>query len=75
MALAQSRVRVTLLCPALVRTGMSEVGAEPQVIADEALDAVSRGVFAVVPEEWKQAVRERGARLSQGLPPSAPTPG
>ena len=74
LALAESRVRVTLLCPALVRTGMSDVGAEPEAIAGEALDAVARGVFAVVAQEWTQAVRDRGDRLSNGLPPSPPTP-
>jgi NAD(P)-dependent dehydrogenase (short-subunit alcohol dehydrogenase family) len=73
LALAGSRVRVTLLCPALVRTAMSDVGVEPEIIAGEALDAVARGVFAAVPQEWKQAVRDRGGRLSNGLPPSLPT--
>lgn len=75
LALAESPVQVTLLCPALVRTRMSDVGVEPEAIAAEALDAVSRGEFAVVPAEWKRAVHERGDRLSRGLPPSPPTPG
>ena len=53
---------------------MSDMGVEPEVIAGEALDAVARGVFAAVPQQWKQAVRDRGGRLSNGLPPSLPTP-
>jgi NAD(P)-dependent dehydrogenase (short-subunit alcohol dehydrogenase family) len=75
LALAGSRVQVTVLCPALVRTGMSEIGVEPAAVAEQALAAVARGVFAVVPDEWRAAVRERGDRLSKGLPPSLPTPG
>jgi NAD(P)-dependent dehydrogenase (short-subunit alcohol dehydrogenase family) len=74
LALAQSRVQVTLLCPALVRSGMSEVGIEPEVVAEEALDAVARHVFAVVPAEWRHAVRDRGDRLSDGWLPSPPIP-
>ena len=71
LALAESRVTVTLLCPALVRTGMSDVGVDPALVAEEALEASARGLFAVTPAEWKESVRDRGLRLSEGLPPSA----
>jgi NAD(P)-dependent dehydrogenase (short-subunit alcohol dehydrogenase family) len=74
LALAESRIGVTLLCPALVRTGMSKVGVEPEVVAHQALDAVARGTFAVLPAEWKDAVRVRADRLSNGSLPSLPSP-
>lgn len=74
LALAETNVRVTMLCPALVRTGMSEVGISPQVVAAQALEAVSRGVFAVVPREWHSAVHRRSSMLTGGSQPALPSP-
>ena len=74
MALADSPIRITVLCPALVRSGMSEVGDDPLDVADEALAAVSDGRFAAVPESWRKAIRVRGERLALGLPPVVPEP-
>ncbi|HXV94241.1 MAG TPA: SDR family NAD(P)-dependent oxidoreductase [Pseudonocardia sp.] len=72
LALAGSRVTVTVLCPALVRTGMSAVGVDPSEVARQALEAVARGRFLVTPLEWHDAVRERGRRLAAGDPPETP---
>ena len=73
LELSGSRVTVTVSCPALVRSGMSTEGAEPHDVAVEALDATGRGEFTVVPAEWRQAVRDRGARLAAGERPRLPT--
>jgi NADP-dependent 3-hydroxy acid dehydrogenase YdfG len=75
LALADTRVGVTLLCPALVRTGMSPVGDEPADVAEEAFTAVQQGRFAVVPDAWRPAILQRAEHLASGQPPTPPTPG
>lgn len=75
MALADRGINVTVICPALVRTGMSEVGEDPDDTARRALDAVDSGVFAVVPDEWGNAIRARTDALLSGHSPAVPTPG
>ena len=75
LALQDSAVTVTLLCPALVRTGMSEVGDDPKVVAGQALHALDRGSFAVFPDDWNQALLDRAHRLAAGDPPMLPAPG
>ena len=70
LALADTQVGVTVLCPALVRTGMSPVGDEPADVAEEALTAVHQGRFAVVPTAWRQAILQRAEHLTSGLPPT-----
>jgi NAD(P)-dependent dehydrogenase (short-subunit alcohol dehydrogenase family) len=72
LELSDSRITVTVSCPALVRSGMSTEGAEPDDVAVEALDATGRGEFTVVPAEWRQAVRDRGVRLAAGKQPRLP---
>jgi short-subunit dehydrogenase len=72
LELTDSRVTVTVSCPALVRSGMSTEGVEPDEVAVEALDATGRGEFTVVPTEWRQAVRDRGVRLAAGERPQLP---
>lgn len=74
LALEGRPVDVTVLCPALVRSGMSQAGEDPAVVAREALRAVERGSFAVMPEQWTGAVVERARRLAAGEPPAPPTP-
>ena len=74
LALAVTKVRVTMLCPALVRTGMSDVGVSPEAVAADALEAVSDAVFAVVPQEWHSAVQHRASVLIAGSQPTFPTP-
>lgn len=74
LALEEHPVDVTVLCPALVRSGMSETGEDPVVVAQQALHAVERGAFAVIPEQWTEAVLERGRRLAAGEPPELPMP-
>jgi len=71
-ALSGTAIGVTVLCPALVRTGMSEIGVDPLDVADDALAAVAAGKFLVAPEEWHEAITERVARLVAGRPVSAP---
>jgi NAD(P)-dependent dehydrogenase (short-subunit alcohol dehydrogenase family) len=74
LALADTPVTVTVLCPALVRSGMSDVGADPSAVAAEALAATEQGRFAVVPPEWAPAVVDRAQRLVAGRQPSPPQP-
>ncbi len=74
LALADTPVGVTLLCPALVRTALSPVGDEPADIAELALLAVHERRFAVVPAEWRVAVRQRAEHLASGRPPVPPAP-
>jgi NADP-dependent 3-hydroxy acid dehydrogenase YdfG len=74
LALADTAVSVTVLCPALVRTGMSAIGEDPVDVAAAALDAVDRGTFLVLPPEWATSVADRGRRLSAGEAPGLPTP-
>ena len=72
LALAGTRVSVTLLCPALVRSGMSSEGADPDVVAAQAIEAMALGRFAFVPSEWAphltvpdDAFLERVRRLAE----------
>jgi hypothetical protein len=62
-----------VLCPALVRSAMSPLGEDPAAVADDALAAVWEGRFAVVPDEWRDAVVQRAQRLISGQPPTSPT--
>ncbi|MCP3803285.1 SDR family NAD(P)-dependent oxidoreductase [Allokutzneria sp. A3M-2-11 16] len=72
LALADTPVRVSMICPALVATGMSAEGVAPADVAAETLKAIDDGVFAVVPEEWHAAVVDRTRRIVAGLPPTFP---
>lgn len=74
LELADRNISVTVNCPALVRTGMSEVGEDPDVTAARALDAVDRGLFSVVADGWADSIRERTERLLSGAQPSIPQP-
>ncbi|MGW0520319.1 SDR family NAD(P)-dependent oxidoreductase [Crossiella sp. NPDC003009] len=74
MALADTPVRVTMLCPALVATGISAEGVPPSAVAEEALRAMDEGRFAVTPPEWHGAVvRQAGQRVA-GEVPGVPSP-
>lgn len=72
LALVGTRVSVTLLCPALVKSGMSAEGTDPDDVAAHALCAMAAGRFAIVPHEWKGAMRTRTDRLSAGAQPQVP---
>jgi NAD(P)-dependent dehydrogenase (short-subunit alcohol dehydrogenase family) len=74
LQLADSNISVTVLCPALVRTGMSPDGEDPLVWADEALRALEEQRFAVVPNEWSLAVEQRARTLMDGTQPATPSP-
>lgn len=73
LALADTPITVTVLCPALVRTGMSDIGADPADVAEAALSAVDDRTFAVLPDGWATAVTDRGRRLAAGQQPMLPT--
>jgi NAD(P)-dependent dehydrogenase (short-subunit alcohol dehydrogenase family) len=73
LALQGTSVTVTLACPALVRTAMSEVGVDPDDVAAGALAAADDGRFLVVPAEWTAAVVGRAERLVSGAAPGTPT--
>ncbi|MEJ3657448.1 SDR family NAD(P)-dependent oxidoreductase [Actinomycetes bacterium KLBMP 9759] len=75
LGLAGTPVGVTMLSPALVRTGMSEEGEDPADIAAEALTAVRAGRFGVVPGEWHREIVRRSERLVAGEQPVMPSPG
>jgi NADP-dependent 3-hydroxy acid dehydrogenase YdfG len=72
--LAGTNVGLSVLCPALVRTGMSQIGQDPLEVADLALAAVAAGTFLITPVQWRQAVVGRAERLVTGARPIAPVP-
>lgn len=74
LSLRDFPVSITLVCPALVRTGMSAAGADPADVATAALTAAAAGRFLVVPEEWTAAISRRADTLISGDPPQLPTP-
>ncbi|MCE3553236.1 SDR family NAD(P)-dependent oxidoreductase [Pseudonocardia sp. RS11V-5] len=74
MALEGTPVGISMICPALVATGMSPVGADPADVAREALAAVDDGVFAVVPPEWRAAVVDQVRTVAAGGRPTPPVP-
>lgn len=75
LSLSDHPIAITVLCPALVRTGMSEVGDDPGDVALSGLRALEQGRFIVLPDEWSGTVRARGVRLAAGEPPEFPAPG
>jgi NADP-dependent 3-hydroxy acid dehydrogenase YdfG len=72
--LAGTNVGVSVLCPALVRTGMSEIGQDPLEVADLALKAAASGTFLITPGAWHRAVVDRAERLVAGDRPTVPVP-
>lgn len=74
MVLADEGITVTVLCPSLVRTAMSDEGADPETVAATALAAADRGQFAVLEPEWADAVRVRAEMLTTGGRPRPPEP-
>jgi NAD(P)-dependent dehydrogenase (short-subunit alcohol dehydrogenase family) len=72
LALAGTAVSITVLCPALVRSGMSATGEDPDHVAHAALRAVEERRFSVVPPEWHHAIRQRADRLASGAGPEIP---
>lgn len=75
LALTDTEVTVTLLCPALVRTGMSEVGEDADEVAAAAIEAAEAGRFLVTPDEWHAAVTRRAEDLVHGARPRLPALG
>ena len=73
-ALQGEPVGVTVLCPALVRSGMSDIGQDPLEVADQALAAIGQGRFVVMPDDWRGAITRRAQQLATGDRPSAPLP-
>jgi NAD(P)-dependent dehydrogenase (short-subunit alcohol dehydrogenase family) len=58
MELRDTAVTVTVICPALVRTAMSPIGADPDDVAEAALRAVAQGSFAQIPVELARRIAE-----------------
>ena len=75
LALRDTRLSVTLLCPALVRSGMSPTGEQPDDVAARVLAAAEDGRFLVVPPEWEPAVVTRAKQLVAGAAPELPASG
>lgn len=74
MALADTHISVSVVCPALVSTGMSQEGVKPSEVAIRALATIDNGTFAVIPDEWRDEVITTASRRAAGQPPSAPVP-
>jgi len=74
LGLADSHVSVTVMCPALVRTAMSEEGDDPVEVAQRGLRAATDGQFAVIDDEWADALHTRARTLSGGGRPELPLP-
>jgi NADP-dependent 3-hydroxy acid dehydrogenase YdfG len=74
MALAGTPIRVSMICPGLVRTGMSPEGIDPAHVASEALQAIDDGVFAVVPTQWQAAIVTQVEHIVSGHWPTPPAP-
>jgi NAD(P)-dependent dehydrogenase (short-subunit alcohol dehydrogenase family) len=72
LELDDSQITVSVLCPALVRTGMSPEGEDSLVVVETALDAVDAGQFTIVSDEWHAAIRERFETLISGRRPRLP---
>jgi NAD(P)-dependent dehydrogenase (short-subunit alcohol dehydrogenase family) len=72
LELAATPVSVTVLCPGLVRTAMSDQGDDPLEVAAQGLRAMEEGRFAVLPQAWSSAVRNRAEILVSGRQPELP---
>lgn len=75
LVLSGSHLSVTVLCPALVRTAMSDRGDNPREVAARALQAVADGRFAVISHDWSAAVLDRARTLVTGDQPGLPASG
>ena len=73
LALADTPVGVTMLCPALVRSAMSPTGVDPADVADEALHAVHGGRFAVVQSQCHRPQRRDARFVDSGRPRIPPS--
>jgi NAD(P)-dependent dehydrogenase (short-subunit alcohol dehydrogenase family) len=74
MALKNTPVTVSMICPGLVSTGMSREGIAPALVAEDALKAVDNGAFALVPADWHAAVVAQAEQIVSGRRPTPPTP-
>lgn len=74
MVLADTPINVSMVCPALVSTGMSSQGVVPSEVAAQALATIEAGTFAVLPAEWRRAVVTAATRLASGQRPKPPHP-
>lgn len=74
LELADTDINVTVLCPALVKTAMSDIGEDPHDVIVEALRAADERRFAVIPAEWREAVEKRATDLASGARPEVPSP-
>jgi NAD(P)-dependent dehydrogenase (short-subunit alcohol dehydrogenase family) len=73
LALADTPIGVSMICPALVSTGMSTDGIDPAEVAAQALATIERGIFAAVPPDWQRTVITAAARRAAGQRPESPS--
>lgn len=74
MALEDTPIGVSMICPALVATGMSNEGTDSADVAEQALATIENGTFAAIPHEWHHAVVTGATRLASGQRPQPPAP-
>lgn len=74
LMLADTPVRVQMICPGWVATGMSTQGIDPACVAQQALQALDEGIFAVIPDEWKPALAAQCDQIISGQWPTPPVP-
>lgn len=74
MALADTPIGVSMICPALVSTGMSSEGTDPSEVAAQALATIDDGTFAALPAQWQDVVIAAATRLTSGQNPEPPHP-
>ena len=74
LSLVGTAITVTVLCPSLVKTGMSEIGDDPLDVAAAALSATNRGQFVLTPPQWHGAIVRRAERFVDGQQPESAEP-
>jgi len=73
LALDPTNISVTLLCPALVKTAMSDVGEAAEDVAQRAIEAMDDHRFVVAPPQWSDAIVRRAQRTTSGERPEVPS--
>lgn len=73
LALDATNISVTLLCPALVKTAMSDIGDSAEDVARLAIDAMDAHRFVVAPPEWSGAIVRRAEQMISEGRPNVPT--
>jgi hypothetical protein len=53
---------------------MSNIGVEPELVAQRGVTALDEQLSAVIDPEWQAALAERATALAKGRQPCLPTP-